>query len=99
MASRGIPMDQVPADAEPISEEQFERLPVYVHEYMAQSLAGAIPTTTPQELAEIHAQYFTPRVEEVMQVDDEASCLGKRPIESVSNSPSDMLEKIMQEDA
>jgi hypothetical protein len=66
---------------------------------MAQSLAGAIPTTTPEELAEIHAQYFTPRVEEVMQVDEAASCLGKRPIESVSNSPHDLLEKMLEEDS
>jgi len=99
MTSRGIPMEEVPADAEPISEEQFERLPGYVHEYMAKSLAGEIPHTSKDELAEIHANYFKPRVEEVMQEGEEVSGLGKRPIESVSNSPHDMLEKMLEEDS
>lgn len=92
MASRGIPMEEVPGDAEPISEEQFERLPTYVHELMAQSLAGQIPSTSRDELAKIHANYFIPRVEEIIEEVDE-SCAGKRPIEAVSNSPSEMEVK------
>jgi hypothetical protein len=72
-------MDDVPRDAEPISEEQFERLPVYVHEFMAQSLKGDIVAPSKEELAEICAHYFLPRVEEVK--DDTAA--------AASNSPSD----------
>jgi len=89
MASRGIPMEDVPGDAEPISEEQFERLPGYVHELMAQSLAGQIPSTTRDELVKIHDNYFIPRIEEVIE-DMGESCTGKRPIEAVSNCPSKM---------
>lgn len=92
MACRGIPMEEVPSDAEPITEEQFERLPTYVHEYMADSLAGKLPQISHRELEEIHAKYMTPRIQELMEPDEEAVAGEKRPVESISNSPPDNLE-------
>lgn len=86
MAARGIPMEEVPHDAEPISEEQFERFPTYVHELMADSLAGKLAAPSKEELNAIFNDYFKPRVEN-MEV-EEISC-GNRPVEVVSNSPSD----------
>lgn len=99
MASRGIPMEEIPADAEPISEEQFERLPQYVVDTMAKSLAGELVPTTRDQLNEIHSQYFMKRVEEaIMELDSEDSAPGKRPIDSISNSPSEINSKMDEVD-
>lgn len=89
-------MEEVPKDAEPISEEQFERLPEYVHQLMASSLAGELEKTSKSELAEIHARYFMARVEEV---GEDQSMAGKRSLESVSNSPPSVDGKMDEEDA
>lgn len=88
MAQRGIPMEKVPEDAEPISEEQFERLPEYVVNLMAESLAGKLNVTTRGELEELSQRYFQPRVEELEEANVQILA-GKRAIDLVSNSPLD----------
>lgn len=90
-------MERVPHDAEPISEEQFERFPTYVHELMADSLAGKLPNPSEEELKILHTNYFRPRVEELME-EEEISGM-KRSIEVVSNSPSEENKKMDEEAA
>ena len=97
MASRGIPMEEVPHDAEPITEEQFERFPTYVHELMADSLAGKLAAPSKEELNTMFTNYFAPRVEEVMEIEEISGV--KRTAEAVSNSPSEGNADIEDEKA
>ena len=80
----------VPTDAEPISEDQIERLPDYVQQLLQESMNGNIPhVTTREDLERIRAAFFSPaaaeaRVEvaippisnsmECCDVDEESMC-------------------------
>jgi len=77
-------MEMVPKDAEPISEEQFERLPDYVVNLMADSLSGKLQVTTRDDLLAVSEQYFNQQV-----VQEDQILAGKREISLVSNSPLD----------
>jgi hypothetical protein len=85
MAQCGIPMEHVPKDAEPISEEQFERLPDYVTNLMADSFAGKLIVTSRAEVEDALQHYFQRQLDEK----EDETLAGKREIDLVSNSPLD----------
>lgn len=56
-------LSNLPEGAEPIREEEFYRLPDYVHELMAKSLNNELPSTTSEELQESLNSFLKSQVE------------------------------------
>jgi hypothetical protein len=48
----------VPPDAEPITEDQLERLPEYVQRIITDFMSHRVPKTTRAELDAVRAMYF-----------------------------------------
>lgn len=74
----------VPADAEPVTEEQLERLPDYVQHIIADSMNGMTAPTTHEELLCIRDAFFNAApaaIDEAKAAGKDAECVSSNSME------------------
>lgn len=84
----------VPADAEPITEDQLERLPDYVQQLIGSSMENKLPATTAEELVAARAAFFSmvrPTVPPPVELDGAAAASN-----STTEATVEMVEESME---